>query len=147
MPAPVGRLSPEAELLSGLSVSANLPFVVTYAMDPWAVLGDPTRRTIVERLTARPSSVSELAEELPVSRPAVSQHLKLLKLVGLVRDRTEGTRRIYEVDAERLEQFRRELDTFWGATLQNLGDLAATQESEVGYRPARANRKGIANDD
>lgn len=116
--------------------------MATYALDPWAVLGDPTRRTIVERLTARPSSVSELADELPVSRPAVSQHLKLLKLAGLVRDRAEGTRRIYEVDAERLEQFRRELDTFWGTTLQNLGGLAATQEPEVGHRPARAHRKG-----
>lgn len=96
----------------------------------------------MERLAARPCSVTELADELPVSRPAVSQHLKLLKLVGLVRDRAEGTRRIYEVDAERLAQFRRELDTFWGTTLHNLGDLAASQAPEVEHRPARPSRKG-----
>jgi DNA-binding transcriptional ArsR family regulator len=96
--------------------------VTTDGLDAWAVLGDPTRRTIVERLSARPSSVAELADELPVSRPAVSQHLQLLKRVGLVHDRAAGTRRIYSVDAERLAEFRRELDDFWGAALRNLAD-------------------------
>ena len=61
-------------------------------------LGDPTRRTIFERLASRPMAVGELAGELPVSRPAVSQHLKVLREAGLVRERPEGTRRVYRVD-------------------------------------------------
>jgi DNA-binding transcriptional ArsR family regulator len=87
------------------------------------VLGDPTRRSIVERLAAAPCSVSELATELPVSRPAVSQHLRLLKDAGLVNDESHGTRRIYSIDAARLARYRRELDAFWSSTLQQLKDL------------------------
>src|SRR5438067_645473 len=71
---------------------------MTYATNGWAALGDPTRRTIFERLIEHPSAVGELARALPVSRPAVSQHLKVLKDAGLVVDRRAGKQRIYEDD-------------------------------------------------
>jgi DNA-binding transcriptional ArsR family regulator len=76
-------------------------------------LGDPTRRAIFARLAERPRSVGELARELPVSRPAVSQHLKVLKDAGLVTDRPEGTRRIYQLDLDGLGALRAQLDRFW----------------------------------
>jgi DNA-binding transcriptional ArsR family regulator len=80
-------------------------------------LGDPTRRAIFERLAARPSPVGELARELPVSRPAVSQHLKVLKEARLVIDRPAGNRRIYEVDPAGIEALRAYLDHFWNQSL------------------------------
>lgn len=89
----------------------------TYALDGWAALGDRTRRTIFARLAAAPSPVGELADTLPVSRPAVSQHLKVLKNAGLVTDERAGTRRIYRVNQTGLSQMRAELDTFWNDTL------------------------------
>lgn len=85
--------------------------------DSWAALGDPTRRAIFERLIGQPSAVGELARELPVSRPAVSQHLKVLKDAGLVVDRRAGKRRIYQVEAAGLAALRAELDRFWIKTL------------------------------
>ena len=90
------------------------------AGDPWTLLGDATRRSIIERLAAAPRSVTQLADDLPVSRPAVSQHLRLLKDAGLVHDEAQGTRRVYFIDAARLARYRRELDSFWGSTLQQL---------------------------
>lgn len=80
-------------------------------------LGDPTRRAIFERLVLRPRSVRELADVLPVSRPAVSQHLKVLKQSGLVFDRPEGTRRIYRVDPSGVAAMREYLDQMWDAAL------------------------------
>ncbi len=80
-------------------------------------LGDPTRQAILERLSVRPRPVGELAAELPVSRPAVSQHLKVLRDVGLVVDRQDGTRRIYEVDRAGLAVLRSYLDQFWDRSL------------------------------
>jgi DNA-binding transcriptional ArsR family regulator len=74
--------------------------VATYQADSWTALGDPTRREIFERLADRPRAVGELAGELPVSRPAVSQHLKVLKEAGLVVDRPAGNRRIYQLDQD-----------------------------------------------
>jgi DNA-binding transcriptional ArsR family regulator len=85
--------------------------------DGFAALGDPTRREIFERLARRPLSVGELAIQLPVSRPAVSQHLKVLKDAGLVIDRAEGTRRVYRVDSRGVEAMRRYLDRFWDRAL------------------------------
>ncbi|HYY83476.1 MAG TPA: metalloregulator ArsR/SmtB family transcription factor [Beijerinckiaceae bacterium] len=99
------------------TVSANLPFVPAYQRAAWTALGDPTRRAILERLAERPCAVGELAERLPVSRPAVSQHLKVLKQARLVIDRAEGTRRIYRVDSEGLAALRADLDRFWGGAL------------------------------
>jgi DNA-binding transcriptional ArsR family regulator len=90
---------------------------VTYRLDGWTALGDPTRRAIFERLADRPRAVGELAGELPVSRPAVSQHLKVLKDTGLVVDRREGTRRIYRVDPDGVAALRAELDRFWSKSL------------------------------
>jgi DNA-binding transcriptional ArsR family regulator len=80
-------------------------------------LGDPTRRAIFERIAESPRPVGELARELPVSRPAVSQHLKVLKEAGLVIDRPAGSRRIYELDLDGLGELRAYLDQFWNRTL------------------------------
>src|SRR3954471_16009354 len=91
--------------------------VQAYASAGWAALGDETRRAIFERLLDGPSAVSALAEEFPVSRPAVSQHLKVLKAAGLVADRQAGKQRIYRVDAGGLAVMRAELDRFWSKTL------------------------------
>jgi DNA-binding transcriptional ArsR family regulator len=91
--------------------------VETYQSDAWTALGDPTRKAIFELLVDRPRAVVELANELPVSRPAVSQHLKVLKDAGLVVDRPVGTRRIYRVDPDGLALLRAELERFWGKAL------------------------------
>jgi DNA-binding transcriptional ArsR family regulator len=91
--------------------------VTTYTHDGWAALGDPTRRTIFASLAAAPRAVGALADTLPVSRPAVSQHLKILKDAGLVLDEPVGSRRIYRVNREGLNQMRTELDSFWNDTL------------------------------
>lgn len=83
----------------------------------FAALGDPTRRKVFERLARGPRSVGEIAHGLPVSRPAVSQHLKVLKEAGLVTDRADGTRRVYRVDPNGLGQMRAWLDQFWDTAL------------------------------
>jgi DNA-binding transcriptional ArsR family regulator len=88
-------------------------------------LGDPTRRTIFEHLARRPMAVGELAGDLPVSRPAVSQHLKVLKDAGLVRERPEGTRRVYRVDLDGVGELRSYFDRFWD---QALADFKAEAE-------------------
>jgi DNA-binding transcriptional ArsR family regulator len=87
-----------------------------------AVLADPTRRAIFERLGDGPAPVGVLAEGLPVSRPAVSQHLKALKEAGLVTDHAEGTRRVYRIDPTGLGQIRAWLDGFWDQALQSFAD-------------------------
>ena len=89
---------------------------MTYA-NSLAALADPTRRKIFERLKRGPSPVGELAEGLPVSRPAVSQHLRVLKDARLVTARAEGNRRIYEIDVEGLAELRSYLEQFWNKTL------------------------------
>lgn len=83
-----------------------------------SALADPTRRTVFERIAERPRSVGELAGLVPVSRPAVSQHLAVLKSAGLVADRAVGTRRIYHIDPHGLGQIRVWLDRFWTDALQ-----------------------------
>ena len=103
--------------------------MVTYATSGWTALGDPTRRAVFERILARPSSVKELARDLPVSRPAVSQHLKVLKDAGLVLDTRAGKQRIYRIDAKGLAAFRAEIDRFWDKTLAAY-KLAVEQPSE-----------------
>jgi DNA-binding transcriptional ArsR family regulator len=89
-----------------------------------SALADPTRRAIFERIAERASAVGELAEVVPVSRPAVSQHLKVLKDAGLVIDQAVGTRRIYRVDPEGLEALRDYLDRFWNTALSNFKSRA-----------------------
>ena len=87
-------------------------------------LGDRTRRAIVQHLADRPRSVRELADQLPVSRPAVSQHLKVLKDAGLVAERTAGTRRIYRLNPEGVAALRDQLDTFWNRALDSYAEVA-----------------------
>jgi DNA-binding transcriptional ArsR family regulator len=87
-----------------------------------ATLADPTRRAIFERLAAKPSSVGELANGLPVTRPAVSQHLKVLKEVGLVTDAAQGTRRVYRIDPHGLGEIRKWFDQFWDRQLDAFAD-------------------------
>lgn len=91
--------------------------------DGWTALGDPTRRAIVERLAERPRAVGELAAELPVSRPAVSQALKVLKDAGLVSERAAGTRRIYRLNPTAVAALRDQLDAFWNRALAGYGDV------------------------
>ncbi len=105
--------------LTGGDVSLNLPLVATYGLDGWTALGDPTRKAIFELIVDRPRAVVEIANELPVSRPAVSQHLRVLKSAGLVTDRPLGTRRIYQVDPDGLAALRADLERFWGKALAN----------------------------
>ncbi|MGA3303456.1 MAG: metalloregulator ArsR/SmtB family transcription factor [Methylovirgula sp.] len=90
-------------------------------------LADPTRRQVFEHLRAGPKSVGALAERLPVSRPAVSQHLKVLKDAGLVADRAEGTRRVYYIDPKGLASVRRWLDQFWDEALTSFASEAEAQ--------------------
>src|SRR4051794_37491311 len=89
------------------------------AVEGLAALGGPTRRTIFEHLAERPRPVGELARELPVTRPAVSQHLRVLKEAGLVIDSPLGNRRIYRVDPDGLAALRTQLDQFWSKALAN----------------------------
>ncbi len=96
----------------------------------WLALGDGTRRAIVERLARGPAAVGELARDLPVSRPAVSQHLKVLKCAGLVRDRAAGTRRVYQLDRTGLEALRADLDRFWAQALAGYAQTVNETEGE-----------------
>ena len=100
------------------------------AASGFAALGDPTRRQIFERLAQRPMSVGKLASGLAVTRPAVSQHLKVLKGAGLVVDRQEGTRRVYRIDARGVEAMRAYLDRFWDRALAAF-KAAAEEEDET----------------
>ena len=94
------------------------------APDCLAALGDPTRRTIFERLAAGPSAVGDLARALPVSRPAVSQHLRVLKEAGLVHETPDGRRNIYRIDPRGIAAIRDWLDTHWASALASFADFA-----------------------
>jgi DNA-binding transcriptional ArsR family regulator len=96
----------------------------------WAALGDPNRRAIVASLAERPRAVGELAKELPISRPAVSQALKVLKEAGLVTERAAGTRRIYRLEPTAVAALRDQLDTFWSRALANYGDIVERSTEE-----------------
>ncbi len=90
---------------------------MTYGTSGLSALADPTRQAIVRRLAGGPQPVGELAEHLPVSRPAVSQHLKVLKEAGLVHDDRDGTRRLYRLDPKGLEAVRDSIDSLWKQAL------------------------------
>ncbi len=96
----------------------------------FTALADPTRRLVFERLARQPMSVGRLARGLTVTRPAVSQHLRVLKNAGLVIDREEGTRRIYRVDARGIEAMRTYLDRFWDRSLAAF-KVAAERENDT----------------
>jgi DNA-binding transcriptional ArsR family regulator len=98
--------------------------------DALGALGDPTRRAIIACLAERPRAVGELAEELPVSRPAVSQHLKVLKGAGLVTDHAAGTRRIYRLNPTTLAALRDQLDAFWSRALAGYQDLVEHEQEQ-----------------
>jgi DNA-binding transcriptional ArsR family regulator len=100
-------------------------------MDGWAALADPTRRTIFELVLTRPRAVVEIADVLPISRPAVSQHLKLLKTAGLVVDRADGTRRIYHANPDGLRDLRAQLERFWTEALANFKQLVDEPEEDT----------------
>ncbi|HUF48942.1 MAG TPA: metalloregulator ArsR/SmtB family transcription factor [Vicinamibacterales bacterium] len=91
-------------------------------------LGDPTRRAIFDRLRKASASVGELAEGMPVSRPAVSQHLKVLRTAGLVRERREGVRHVYQVELRGLVELRRYVDRLWGDALSAFERAARAQD-------------------
>lgn len=127
-------------------VSGNLPFVGTYGLLEAAgpvldALGDPTRRVILETLRrGGPSSVTALAERVPVSRPAISQHLKVLGAVGLVDHESRGTRNIYRVDLAGLDELREWLDQFWGDALDAYADHIRRTEIRADEPPTAGRR-------
>jgi DNA-binding transcriptional ArsR family regulator len=95
----------------------------------WALLGDRSRRAIFSTLAERPLAVGELAERLPISRPAVSQHLRVLKDAGIVTAEVQGTRRVYRLDPVAVAAFKDQLDTFWNRALTGFRDVAEEEQS------------------
>jgi len=96
-----------------------------------SALSDPTRRAVFERVVERPRSVGEIARGMPISRPAVSQHLKVLRDAGLVQEQREGTRRIYSADAKALGELRAYVDEMWQTAL---GKFAASENKKGGRK-------------
>ena len=133
-------MSPSIRILTSATqsldnpVSHRLPLAMAYAMT-LAVLADPTRLEVFERLRTGPRAVNAIAAGMPVSRPAVSQHLKVLKDAGLVEERSEGVRRIYSVRREGLAELRDWLDSFWGDALD-----AFKLEAERSYRAEKRSK-------
>jgi DNA-binding transcriptional ArsR family regulator len=107
---------------------------MTYAERAFDALGDPTRRVVFKRLRAGARSVGEIAKGMDVSRPAVSQHLKVLKTARLVVDHADGTRRLYAVDTTGLEEIRKWLDGFWDETLAAFRRAAEREAAKVRSR-------------
>jgi DNA-binding transcriptional ArsR family regulator len=105
----------------------------TAASAALAALADPTRRQLFERLRTGPRAVGEMARGMPISRPAVSQHLAVLKTAGLVRDTAQGTRRVYEIDPQGLAAIRAWLDDMWGDALGSFG-ASLGKDSDPGSR-------------
>jgi DNA-binding transcriptional ArsR family regulator len=124
--------------LTATIVSYNLRFVATYELVLEA-LGDKTRRKIVQILRTGPASVAELAAQLPVSRPAISQHLRVLRDSELVTFETLGTRNIYQLRSAGLDALRRWLDDFWGTVL---GDFAAHVDGHTRQEPSKKAEEG-----
>jgi len=104
--------------------------VVTNRQAALAALGDPTRRSIFERVAAGPGPVVEIARGLPVSRPAVSQHLKVLKVAGLVTDRKVGNRRVYQLDPQGVGALRDYFSEFWNRALAAFREAVEKEEDE-----------------
>jgi DNA-binding transcriptional ArsR family regulator len=115
------------------SVSNYLLLVVAYPQSQMDALGDPARRAIVERLLHGPVAVGELARDFPISRPAVSQHLRVLKHASLVRDRAVGTRRLYELNPVGVDALRTYFDRFWNDALvafKRAAEITAARNGE-----------------
>jgi DNA-binding transcriptional ArsR family regulator len=126
------------------SVRANLPLVDTYLQAGLDALGDATRMAIFQKLSAGPIAVNELARTLPVSRPAVSQHLKVLKDAGLVLDTKAGTRRLYQLDPAGVARLRAHFDHMWTKALsafQMAAEESPTQKPSTGDKHGKDNRR------
>jgi DNA-binding transcriptional ArsR family regulator len=104
--------------------------VAAYQVDGMMALGDPTRRAVFELLADGPRAVGEIALQLPVTRPAVSQHLKVLKEAGLVVDRPDGTKRLYQLNPEGIDTLRAYLDRFWSRALTSFKQRVEQQEDQ-----------------
>jgi DNA-binding transcriptional ArsR family regulator len=116
--------------------------VIAYGdAEGWGALADRTRRAIVASLADRPHSVGELAAQMPVSRPAVSQHLKVLKDAGLVNDHQEGTRRIYQLNPVALAALRDQLDTYWRRALTSYAEVVSEDIQVTGEPDAQQRRE------
>jgi DNA-binding transcriptional ArsR family regulator len=102
----------------------------TAAVEAFGALGDPTRRALFERLAARPSAVGELARGMPVSRPAVSQHLRVLKTAGLVTETQDGAKRIYRIDPRGIGAMREWLDAHWSSALDAFKEFADAEQED-----------------
>jgi DNA-binding transcriptional ArsR family regulator len=109
--------------------------VDTYQEAILDALGDPTRRAIIERLLAAPQSVGALAREFPVSRPAISQHLRVLKEADLVVDRAEGTRRVYALNPDAFGSLREYFDRFWAQALASFKKRVETRAKQTPHPP------------
>jgi DNA-binding transcriptional ArsR family regulator len=110
-------------------------------VEGWGALADRTRRAIVASLADRPRSVGELAAQMPISRPAVSQHLKVLKDAGLVSQHQEGTRRIYQLNPVALAALRDQLDTYWRRALTSYAEVVSEGIPTSGESDDRQQRK------
>ena len=108
----------ERFFLTPLSVSFTLPLVNAYQQAGFDALGDTTRRAILDQLRRGPMPVGKLAKRFPISRPAISQHLRVLKQARLVTDRSDGTRRLYRIDERGVEELRAYFDNFWDGALK-----------------------------
>jgi DNA-binding transcriptional ArsR family regulator len=118
-------------VLTAGTASRSFPFVAAYrASEAWEALGDPRRLAIMQRLADRARPVGELARELPISRQAVSQHLKVLKDAGLVTDDPVGTRRVYRLNPAGLAALRDQLETFWNRALDGYQDIVHQDNQE-----------------
>jgi DNA-binding transcriptional ArsR family regulator len=111
--------------------------VETYLQAGLEALGDATRLAIFQKLAAGPLAVNELARKMPVSRPAVSQHLKVLKDAGLVMDSRQGTRRLYQLDPEGVARLRAHFDRMWARAMSAFKQAAEMPEEEIGYGKRR----------
>jgi DNA-binding transcriptional ArsR family regulator len=120
---------------SGRRSRSNQPYQREATARVLDALGDPTRRAVLELLRGGARPVGEIAAQLPVSRPAVSQHLRVLKEAGLVRDRQEGTRRLYRVDPGGLAALRAYLEGYWEVALAAFADAAVEAAEEEGNTP------------
>jgi DNA-binding transcriptional ArsR family regulator len=107
-----------------------MTYQIRERISAWTALGDPTRRAIFERLLEQPQAVHALANGLPVSRPAVSQHLKVLSDAGLVVARREGKQRIYQIDPDGITALRAELERFWNKTMAAYKAVAVQPPTE-----------------
>jgi DNA-binding transcriptional ArsR family regulator len=121
-------------------VRDSLPLVDTYLQAGLDALSDPTRMTIFQTLAAGPAAVTDLAETLPVTRPAVSQHLRVLKDAGLVTDKKAGTRRLYQLNPEGVERLRAHFDQMWTKALSSFQTMA--EKPSVAEKRIKARKAG-----